>query len=170
MLTDDELRRAFDLGVRDFLMREIDKGSLARKISNVKVFDKGSSFVVEREGQTPVEIETREITAKAVLRNEYLRTADFEMVKAFFENLANQISNAESNSMLEELKNNAGVQVNAKGDILGGLIESLEIMRRRGFHGPPTLIISHEGMEKLKEATDKDPERAKILKKLAEEE
>jgi len=169
MLTENELKEAFDAAVRAFLVREIERRSLARKISSVKVFDNGSNFVIEREGQKPVEIQTKEITAKAVLKNEYLRKADFEMVRGFFENLADQIANAENRDMIEALQNNAGIQVDAKGDILGGLIESLRIMRKRGLHGQPTLIISPEGMQKLKEAVEKDPERGRILEKLAKE-
>jgi hypothetical protein len=169
MITETELEEAFNSSVQDFLIKEIETKSLARHISSVKAFDKGSSFVVEREGEAPVEIQTKEVTAKAVLRNDYLRKADFEMVRGFFERLSDQIAGAESRDMIETLKNNAGIQVDAKGDILGGLIESLRTMRKRGFHGAPTLIISPEDMEELKKATEKDPERAKILEKLAKE-
>jgi hypothetical protein len=79
MITETELKEAFDSAVQDFLINEIKSKSLAYKIGNVKVFDKGANFVVEKEGQTPVEIKTKEIIAKAVLRNEYLIKADFEM-------------------------------------------------------------------------------------------
>lgn len=169
MITEAELREAFNSAIQDFLITQIQSKSLAGQIGTVKVFDHGSNFVIEREKEAPIEIKTKEITAKAVLKNEYLRTADFDMVRGFFEHLSDKIAGAESRDIIETLKNNAGIQVDAKGDILGGLIESLRTMRKRGIRGRPTLIISPEGMEKLRKAAEKDPERAKLLEKLASE-
>jgi hypothetical protein len=118
MIIEGELLEALDLAFKDFLLKKIRKKSLAYKTGRLKIFDKGSKLLIEREGDSPVEILTKKITARIVLKNEYLRNSDFGMVKEFFASISDKIVDAESAEIIEALQRNAGIQVNSKGDIL----------------------------------------------------
>lgn len=83
MLTEVGLVKVFDQAVRSFLLKEIERKSLAREIAEVKAFDFGSKFVIEKEGAPPIEIEPQELQSRATLANEYIKHSDFDMVGRF---------------------------------------------------------------------------------------
>lgn len=166
MITEIELKEAFNQAVHSFLFREIRRKSLANKVTEVKVFDKGSKLVVEREGKQPIEIEPKEHASKALIKNEYILYSDFDMIKTFFETLATKAADQETEAIIEEMKSHAGHEVDAKGDILGGFIEAAKLLREKGY-GPDLVLIIHPKQHlKLIKALEKDPERAELLKKL----
>jgi len=171
MITEVEFKNAFKHAVQLFLKEEIRRKSLANKIGEVKVFDKGSKFVVEREGKPPVELEPKKYEVKAVLKNEYVRHSDFDMIKVFFETLSNKMVDQQDQATINELAAAAGTKIDAKGDILGGMIEAAKQMRKKGIvPEKPLLIVSPDVLDKLKKALDDDPERAKLLRKLLSKE
>lgn len=166
MITEVELKEAFDQAVHTFLFEEIRRKSLGNKISEVKIFDKGSKLVVEREGEPPIELDPEEHTSKALIRNEYVLASDFDMIRVFFDTLATKMADQQTKAIIEEMKTHAGHKVDAKGDILGGLIEAAKLLRKQG-HGPDLILIIHPKQHlKLLEAIKKDPKRAELLKKL----
>jgi len=166
MITEVELKSVFDQAVHSFLREEIERKSLANKIAEVKVFDKGSKLVVEREGEPSVELEPKEYTSKAIIRKEYILHSDFDMIRVFFETLATKMADQQTNALIEEMKTHAGLQVDAKGDILGGLIEAAKQLRKKGHDPDFVLIINPKLLNKLAKALERDPERAELLKKL----
>ena len=171
MITEVEFKKAFDQAVHSFLLEEIRRRSLANKIGEVKVFGKGSKLVVEREGEPPIEIEPKEHTAKAILRKEYILHSDFDMIGAFFETLATKMADQQNRAIIEELVTHAGTKIDAKGDILGGLIEAAKQMRKKGYvPEAPALIANREVLSKLRKALEDDPERAELLRKLLSKE
>ena len=166
MITEVELKKAFDQAVHVFLREEIRRKSHANEIAQVKVFDKGSKLVIERDGEPSIEIEPKEHTSKALIRNEYILVSDFDMIRAFFETLATKMAENETKAIIEEMKSHAGHTVDAKGDILGGLIEAAKLLRKQAYGPDLVLIIDPRQHLKLQEAMKKDPERAELLKKL----
>lgn len=169
MITEVELKETFDQAVHSFLFEEIRRKSLADKIGAVRVFNKGSKLVVEREGEPSLEIEPKEHTSNALIRNEYISGSDFDMIRAFFETLATKMADQETKAMIEEMQTHAGTKVDAKGDILGGLIEGAKQMRKKG-HIPDTIIVHPKLLGKLEIALKEDPERAELLKRLLDKE
>jgi len=171
MITEVEFKKAFEQAVQSFLKDEIRRKSLANKIGEVKVFDKGSKLVVEREGEPPIELEPKEYKAKAMLRKEYILHSDFDMIRTLFETLATKMADQQNRAIIKELETHAGTQIDAKGDILGGMIEAAKQMRKKGIvPEKPALIASSDVLNKLKKALEDDPERAKLLKKLLSKE
>ena len=166
MITEVELKEVFDQAVHSFLFEEIRRKSLASKIAEVKVFDKGSKLVIEREGEPPIEIEPKEHTSKALIRKEYILNSDFDMIRVFFETLAIKMADQETKALIEEMKTHAGHKVDAKGDILGGLIEAAKQLRKEGHDPDFGLIINSKLLNKLAKALERDPERAELLRKL----
>jgi len=171
MITEVEFKNAFKRAVHSFIKKEIRRKSLANKIGEVKVFDKGSKLVIERDGESPIELEPKKHEAKAMLKNEYIRHSDFDMIRTFFETLANKIADQENKSIIKELETHAGTKINAKGDILGGMIEAAKQFRKKGIvPEEPVLIASTAVLNKLKKALEDDPERAELLRKLLSKE
>lgn len=80
------------------------------------------------------------------------------------------MADQQTGSVIEELRTHAGHQVEAKGDILGGLIEAAKKLRESGSGPDLVLIIQPRLQERLALAMMNDPERAEILKKLLSEE
>lgn len=170
MISETELQKEFDKAVHIFLKTEIERRSIADKIAQVRVFDRGSKLVIEEEGKESIEIIPKEHVSSAVIGNKYSRLSDFNMIKAFFEALAQKTADQQTGSVIEELRTHAGHQVDAKGDILGGLIEAAKKLRESGS-GPDLVLIIHPRLqEKLALAMMNDPKRAEILKKLLSEE
>jgi len=166
MITEFDLKKAFDQAVHSFLLEEIDRKSLAREIADVKVFDKGSKIVVEREGGPTVEIEPKMYTSKLLLSREYIRRSDFDMIRAFFETLATKMADQETKAIIEEMQTHAGTTIDAKGDILGGLIEAVRQLKKQGHDPDLVLIIHPEQYKKLVKTMEEDPKRAELLKNL----
>jgi hypothetical protein len=165
MITELELKKAFDEAVRTFMFEEIGRKSIGREISDVKFFDKGSKLVITREGKEQVEIEAKEHTVAATIGHEYLRNSDFDMVRAFFETLATKMADRETQEIIDEMVAHAGTQINAKGDVLGGIIEAVKEMKKKG-HDPDTIIANPETLRKLQIAMEANPEKAQLLRKL----
>ena len=166
MLAEAELKKAFSKAVNSFLLREIERRSLAREVAEVKPFDLGGRLVIEREGAPPIEIEPQKFTSQATLPNEYVRHSDFDMIRGFYESLASKMASLESQAMIREMSTNAGTKIDAKGDILGGFIEAAKQMREKGHLKDLKIIASREVINKLGRALQEDQERAKLLKKL----
>ena len=170
MISETDLQKEFDKAVHVFLKREIERRSMADKLTRVRVFDRGSKLVIEEEGKEPIEIIPKEHVSSAVIGNQYSRLSDFDMIKAFFEVFAQKMADQQTGSIIEELRTHAGHHVNAKGDILGGLIEAAKKLRESGSEPDLVLIINPRDQEKLALAMMNDPKRAEILKKLLSEE
>jgi hypothetical protein len=166
MLTETEFNKAFKKAVNSFVLREIERKSLARQIAEVKPFDLGGELVIEREDAPRIEVEPQEFTSYATLPNEYVRQSDFDMIRAFFENLAHKMANLESQAMIREMTTKAGTKIDAKGDILGGFIEAAKQMREKGNLGDLEIIANQKVIDKLGRALQEDQERAKLLRKL----
>jgi len=170
MIAENELKAAFDKAVHSFLLKEVRRKSLANKVGEVTVFDKGSKLVIEKEGKLPIEIEPKEHTSKALIRNEYIRHSDFDMIREFFDTLATKMADQETKSIIEEMQTHAGTKVDAKGDILGGLIEAAKQLRKQGGSPDLILIIHPKQHAELVKALERDPRRAELLKKLLSKE
>lgn len=168
MITEVELVELVNQAVHSFLLEEIERKSLARKIAEVKIFAKGSKIVIERAGKSSVKIEPKQLVSKAMIRKEYILNSDFDMIRAFFQTLATKMANQESKAIIKEMKDHAGLHVDAKGDILGGLIEAAKQLRKHGHDpkGRACLIISQKTAIELEKALKRDPKRAKLLRKL----
>lgn len=165
MIQNVELERAFDEAIHSFLLEEIERKSIASKIAQVTVFDKGSKVIIEREGEAPIEIEPKEYSSRTLIRKEYIIHSNFDMIRALFESLATKMADKRDRAMIEELATHAGTEIDAKGDVLGGLIEAVTEMQKKG-HSPDTIIASPDFVRKLHKALEEDPERAESLKKL----
>jgi len=166
MITESRFKEAFDRAVHSFLNEEIERRSLASKISTVKTFDKGSKLIVERSGEEPIELEPKEYVSSAIIRNEYIRLSNFDMIRAFFQTLATKMADQQTGSIIEEMITHAGTKIDARGDILEGLIEAAKKLRENG-HGPDLVVIMNPDLQmKLIESMQKNPERAELLRKL----
>lgn len=184
MITDIELKKAFDKAVKSFLYDEIKRQSLADKIGTVEEFDDGDILIIERKNEPPIKIETKEYTSKSLIEDKYSLTSDFDMIRALFQNMADKLVNQQNTAIVEELEKHAGMNVDAKGDILGGVIEALEQMNAKGIFSPisiikgiqdpiiesryfPDMINGSKGIiEKLDKAIEDDSKKAEILKSL----
>ncbi|MFA5364719.1 MAG: hypothetical protein WC325_06000 [Candidatus Bathyarchaeia archaeon] len=169
MISEAELKKEFDKAVHLFIKREIDRRSLANKLAQVRTFDKGSKLVIEREGKPPIELIPEKHVSGAVLRNQYSQLSDFDMIKVFFETLAQKMADQQTGSLIEEMTTHAGHIVNAKGDILGGLIEAAKKLRENGFGPDLVLVLDPKLQEKLALAMMLDPDKAEVLRKLVSE-
>jgi hypothetical protein len=87
------------------------------------------------------------------------------MVRAFFETLATKMADRETQEIIDEMVAHAGTQINAKGDVLGGIIEAVKEMKKKG-HDPDTIIANPETLRKLQIAMEANPEKAQLLRKL----
>jgi hypothetical protein len=167
MYIEDNYKQVFDRLVNAFILEEINHKGLAGKVGQVKYFDQGSKWIIERDNESPVVIEPKEYVSKAFIKNDAFVNSDFDTVRAFLENLADKMVDQQNKAIIEEMTKNAGLHVDAKGDILGGLIESAKQLRKiHGHDSDLLIIINPKQVEKLAKAMMDDPKRAEELKGL----
>jgi len=164
-VTDARIEEEFSKFIEEFLSTYLDKHSLARKISVVRKIDRGSGMIIQMQNGQEIYFGLKEVTSGSFLKDEFIQNSDFDIIRQFLIRLADNIANEETTMVLEELGKSAGHKIDAKGDILGGLIEAAERMKSSG-HSPDTLILHPNGCRKLEDAIRKDPKRAEILKRL----
>jgi hypothetical protein len=167
MISEEESKQVFSELARSFLFEEIRQKSLADKIAEIKIFDKGSTWYIEREGEPAIVLEPKEYVSSAFVKHESIINSDFDTVRAFYEILAKKMRDQQDKDLIQEMSEKAGLHVDAKGDILGGFIESAKQLREHnGYDDDLLLVISPEVGKKLSEALMKDPDRAKLFKEL----
>jgi hypothetical protein len=167
LINEREIKQSFDRAVNTFIIEQIRKKSITEKIAKVKTFDRGSKWIIERKGAEPIVLEPKEHLVSGLIKDEAIINSDYEMVRASFENMADKLVNERDKEMLEEMRNKAGFKVDAKGDILSGLIEGAKKLREHnGYNDELILVISPEQSIKLKDALEKDPEKAKQFREL----
>lgn len=135
---------------------------------SIRYFDRGTKWIIERDGEDPIEFDLKEHTAKVLIKKENYIESNFEMIIAMFEHLADKISEQQFGEVIKTLQESAGHKIDAKGDFLGGLMEAVEkIQVEKG--SKPILILHPKMTEKLALEILKNPERAEKLRKLIEE-
>jgi len=159
-----KFNKIFDEKIPKFLFKKLEEYSRVKEFVSVKYFDRGTKWIIEREGEDPIELNLQEHSAKVLIKKENYIESNFEMIIAMFEHLADKMAEQQFGEIIKTLQESAGHEIDAKGDFLGGLIEAVEKIQVKNG-SKPILILHPKMIEKLALEMLRDPERAEKLRK-----